>query len=77
MSTIITVEHLGNQILYSWKDEFGLHQYHSDIVNIGEITNFKKESVRNGYRYCWNDNSGLHQLYVEGSSLLVENGFKS
>jgi hypothetical protein len=68
MSAIITIEHLGNQIRYSWKDEFGLHQYHSDIVNtdIGEIRNFKKETVKNGFRYSWNDNSGLHQHYLEG-----------
>jgi hypothetical protein len=67
MNTNITIEHLGNQIRYSWRDDLGLHQYHYEIVNmeIGEIKNFKRETLKEGFKYSWNDNSGLHQHYVE------------
>ncbi len=60
------IENLGNQMRYSWSDEFGLHQYFSDIVNdqVGEIINYGRKEIKKGLLYTWNDNSGIHQHYV-------------
>jgi hypothetical protein len=67
MTTFPKIKKCGNQMCYSWADNYGFHQYYCEITNedVGNIVNFSKKENENYVLYSWNDNYGYHMYYAD------------
>jgi hypothetical protein len=70
--TKMNIEKKETQIVYTWTDDLGIHQYHCEDLGFdldpNSFRDFERKKLSTSLDnevtlYCWNDNFGNHQYF--------------